>query len=63
MNRLLSKTPDATFNAAPIAFTYTATGRRKTMDDTSGQTVYSYDDRDRLQSKQTPFGTLSYTYE
>lgn len=63
LNRLLSKTPDATFNSAPVTFTYTATGKRQTMSDPSGQTVYTYDDRDRLQSKQTPFGTLSYTYD
>ncbi len=34
----------------------------QTMNDPSGQTIYSYDDHDRLQSKQTPFGALSYTY-
>lgn len=32
------------------------------MGDASGATVYSYDVRNRLSSKQTPFGTLSYTY-
>jgi len=33
------------------------------MNDASGATVYTYDVRNRLQSKQTPFGTLSYTYD
>jgi RHS repeat-associated protein len=33
------------------------------MNDASGQTLYSYDNRERLSSKQTPFGTLSYTYD
>jgi RHS repeat-associated protein len=32
------------------------------MNDASGATVYTYDERNRLSSKQTPFGTLSYTY-
>jgi YD repeat-containing protein len=32
------------------------------MSDASGATVYSYDMRNRLSSKQTPFGTLSYAY-
>jgi YD repeat-containing protein len=38
-------------------------GQRKTMGDRSGTTTYTYDNRNRLQSKQTPFGTLSYTYD
>ena len=33
------------------------------MNDASGETVYTYDLRNRLASKQTPFGTLSYTYD
>jgi len=33
------------------------------MTDASGTTVYSYDVRDRLLSRQTPFGTLTYTYD
>ena len=33
------------------------------MNDASGETVYTYDVRHRLASKQTPFGTLSYTYD
>ena len=32
------------------------------MNDASGATVYSFDARNRVSSKQTPFGTLSYTY-
>ena len=63
-NRLLSKTPDASFSAAPVTFTYTATGKRQTMTDPSGATTYNYDPQtDRLTSKQTPFGTISYTYD
>ena len=49
--------------AKQVSFTYTPTGKRKTMTDAGGTTTYNYDTRDRLQSKQTPFGTLSYTYD
>ena len=31
--------------------------------DASGTTTYNYDVRNRLASKQTPFGTLTYTYD
>jgi RHS repeat-associated protein len=62
-NRLLSKTPDASFNANPITFTYFPNGLRQTMGDPSGATTYAYDNRNRLTSKVTPFGTLSYTYD
>ena len=62
-NRLLSKTPDASFAAPPVGFTYFANGLRQTMADVSGTTTFGYDTRNRLTSKQTPFGTLSYTYD
>jgi YD repeat-containing protein len=62
MRRLLSKTPDASLSQPTIACTYNANGQRATMNDASGATVYTYDVRTRLSSKQTPFGTLSYTY-
>jgi RHS repeat-associated protein len=62
-NRLLSKTPDASFNANPITFTYFPNGLRQTMSDVSGAYTYGYDNRNRLTSKVTPFGTLSYTYD
>jgi len=38
-------------------------GLRQTMADVSGTTTFGYDTRNRLTSKQTPFGTLSYTYD
>ncbi|HWS87495.1 MAG TPA: RHS repeat-associated core domain-containing protein [Pyrinomonadaceae bacterium] len=63
LNRLKKKTPDASFGAAAVEFTYTASGRRETMADASGVTVYTYDARDRLLTKQTPSGTLTYTYD
>ncbi len=45
-------------------FTYTATGKRQTMTDPGSTTTYSYDPQtDRLVSKQTPFGTIAYTYD
>ncbi len=63
VNRLLSKTPDASFSAPQVRFTYTPTGKRATMVDPSGTTTYSYDLRDRLTSKATPQGTLTYSYD
>jgi len=63
LNRLLTKTPDASFSAAPISFTYTTTGKRNTMADPSGTTIYGYDNRDRLTSKATPQGSLTYNYD
>ena len=62
-NRLLSKTPDASFSAPPVTFTYFNNGLRHTMSDVSGTTTYGYVNRNRLTSKQTPFGTLNYTYD
>ena len=62
-NRLLSKTPDPSFSAQPVSFTYYNNGLRKTMVDPSGTTSYVYDNRNRLQTKQTPEGTLNYTYD
>jgi RHS repeat-associated protein len=68
LNRLLSRAPQpsATTPAptdTPESFTYTPTGKRATMTDASGTTTYSYDDHDRLISKATPQGTLTYTYD
>jgi RHS repeat-associated protein len=63
LNRLLTKTPDASFSAGPITFTYTPTGKRNTMADPSGTTIYGYDNRDRLTSKATPEGSLTYNYD
>jgi RHS repeat-associated protein len=62
-NRLTTKTPDASFAAPTISFSYTATGQRLSMVDASGTTNYVYDLRDHLKSKATPQGTLSYTYD
>ena len=61
LKRLLSKSPDISFNAPKVQFTYTSTGRRASMTDASGVTTYEYDSRDRLISKTTPAGTLTYT--
>lgn len=63
MNRLLQKTPDISFSAPAIGFTYTPTGQRASMSDASGATTYSYDKRDRLLTRSTPIGTLTYTYD
>jgi len=40
--RLLSKTPDASFNAQPVTFTYYPNGQRKTMTDATGTTSYVF---------------------
>jgi RHS repeat-associated protein len=62
-NRLLSKTPDASFGAAAVSFTYTPAGRRASMVDGTGTASYTYDVRDRLLRKATPFGTLTMSYD
>jgi RHS repeat-associated protein len=63
MNRLLQKTPDPSFNAPSVSYTYTATGQRQTMTDATGVTTYAYDELDRLLSAATPRGTLTYSYD
>ncbi|MGA2435128.1 MAG: RHS repeat domain-containing protein, partial [Bryobacteraceae bacterium] len=63
MNRLLSRTPDPSFNEPPITFTYTVAGLRSAMSDASGTTNYAYDNQNRLLGRVTPFGTLSYSYD
>ena len=63
-NRLLSKTPDPSFNAPAVTYTYLATGQRQTMTDLSGTTTYSqYDNRGRLTQLSKPAGSLSYAYD
>src|SRR5208283_652578 len=63
LNRLITRTPDPSLPDAPESFTYTPTGKRATMTDPSGTTVYTYDAQDRLQIKATPQGTLTYAYD
>jgi RHS repeat-associated protein len=68
LNRLMKKTADPYFatnniGAAQVSFTYTATGKRASMADASGVTSYSYDVRDRVTQKATPFGSLTYAYD
>lgn len=63
MNLLTSKTPDPTLSEPTISFTYTSTGQRSSIVDSSGTTTYLYDSRDRLTTKVTPQGTLTYTYD
>jgi RHS repeat-associated protein len=63
LNRLIAKRPDASLGEPAITFTYTPTGRRSTMVDSSGTTTYTYDARDRRLTKQAPQGTLTYTYD
>ena len=78
LNRLQSKVADAFFSTGAcspsggtlacgttqVTFTYTNDGKRKTMSDASGTTTWNYEPlTGRLQSKVTPQGTLSYTYD
>ncbi|HYG11873.1 MAG TPA: RHS repeat-associated core domain-containing protein, partial [Pyrinomonadaceae bacterium] len=63
MNQLLSKTPDPASGEPAILYAYTPSGQRASMTDATGVTTYVYDAQDRLLSKQTPQGTLSYTYD
>jgi RHS repeat-associated protein len=63
MRRLLNKIPDASLNEPNISFTYNDLGQRHTMTDANGMTIYVYDSRNRLASKQTPQGNLNYTYD
>src|SRR5207245_2232568 len=63
LNRLTKKTPDTSFNAVPIQYTYTLNGQRETMTDGHGTTTYTYNSRDWLLTKATPEGTLTYTYD
>jgi RHS repeat-associated protein len=62
-NRLVSKTPDPSFKAPTVQFTYTSAGQRQSMADESGTANYTYDLRDRLLTKATPEGTLTYSYD
>jgi RHS repeat-associated protein len=48
---------------ASVEWRYTASGQRERMIDGHGTTLYSYDDRERLVSKASPEGTLSYSYD
>ncbi len=61
MDRLLSKVPSS---GTGISFLYTPTGQRQQMTYGAEVTNYTqYDNRDRLLTKQTPEGTLTYTYD
>jgi RHS repeat-associated protein len=63
VNRLTRKTPDGSLGQPSVVLSYTPSGQRASMQDASGSTTYSYDNRDRLLSKATPQGTLSYSYD
>ena len=63
LNRLRFRIPDPSFNEQTVEWRYTASGQRDRMIDSTGTTIYSYDDRDRLTSKATPEGTLGYGYD
>ena len=60
LNRLTNK---SSVNGYKTTFAYSPTSQRTSMTDASGTTSYTYDSRDRLQTKATPQGTLTYTYD
>jgi RHS repeat-associated protein len=61
--RPTSKVPDPSLGEPTVTYAYYANGPRQTMTDASGATSYTYDLRDRLLTKATPEGTLTYTYD
>jgi RHS repeat-associated protein len=62
-NRNLTTQAAANFiGEVGITRTYTSTGKAATMVDASGSTSWSYDNQDRVLTKATPQGTLSYSY-
>lgn len=63
MNRLTARRPDPSLGEPAVLYSYTETGMRRSMIDASGATAYAYDQRDRLLTKQTPQGILTYTYD
>jgi RHS repeat-associated protein len=62
LNRPTARRPDPSLGEPAVTYSYTATGMRRSMTDASGTTAYTYDQRDRLLTKQTPQGTLTYTH-
>jgi RHS repeat-associated protein len=60
LNRLTNKSSAGGYKTT---FAYSPTGQRTNMVDASGTNVYTYDSRDRLLTKTTPQGTLTYTYD
>ncbi len=62
-DRILTKVPDPSLGEATHAFSYWPNGLRHTATNASGLTTYGYDPRDRLITKETPDGTLTYTYD
>ena len=61
MNQLLSKTPDPSFGAPPVTFTYIR-GQRFGMTDASGSTGYFYSSG-RVTQLFEPAGQLNYSYD
>jgi YD repeat-containing protein len=53
----------ASLGEPTVTYALNATGTRSGMTDASGSTSYGYDTRNRLLTKATPEGTLTYTYD
>jgi RHS repeat-associated protein len=65
MDRLRDRIPDDSLGEPTESYTYYDSGTRHTMGDSTGTntTSYTYDDRDRVRTKATPAGTLSYGWD
>ncbi len=58
--RMTSKVPDPSLGEPTVTYGYNATSTRSSMVDASGSTAYTYDTRNRLLTKVTPEGTLTW---
>jgi RHS repeat-associated protein len=62
-DRRITRTPDPSLGEPPVLWTYTANGLRASMQDATGLSTYTYDDRDRLLTVQNPRGALTYDWD
>ncbi|HEY4248180.1 MAG TPA: LamG-like jellyroll fold domain-containing protein [Lacunisphaera sp.] len=64
LSRLMSVQPPSSRIGANVGYTYDPRGLRSSMTDGLGTTNYTYDNRGRLHSEQTPYaGSMVYTHD
>jgi len=61
-DRLTDKITKKTMPGFTVTYEYDNSNRLWKMHDSTGTTVFTYDSRDRLLTKSTPWGTLNYVY-
>ncbi len=61
--RLVAKIPDPSLGEPTVTYSFSPNSIRSGMTDASGVTTYGYDLRNRLLTKATPEGTLTYAYD